>query len=150
MKEFNLGQEELAQRMGKKRSTLANYIRLLSLPQAIQDSVSKGFISMGHAKVILSLVGEERQTLLHELILRDDLTVRAAEKSAEKISEKVTKKAPLYVENDFLLNQLAEKMQHRLGTKVVIQGMGKKGRISIDYYSYDDLDRLLAILGVAE
>jgi len=146
--EFGWSQEELAHKMGKKRSTLANYLRLLSLPAPIQDSVSKGFISMGHAKVILSLIGEEKQSLLHELILRDDLTVRATEKAAEKIAEKATKQAPLYVNRDFYLEQIAEKIQHKLGTKVAIQGMGKRGRISIDYYNYDDLDRLLEILGV--
>lgn len=148
MHEFNLSQEELAIRIGKKRSTVSNYLRLLSLPQFIQDSVSKGLITMGHAKAILAIEGEEKQNLLHELILRDDLTVRAAEKAALKITEKAKKHTLVYVDRDFHMEQLAEKIQHKLGTKVSIQAQGKKGRIHIDFYNYDDLDRLLTLLGV--
>ena len=148
MNEFGLSQEELSQRVGKKRSTVANYMRLLTLPVSMQDSVSKGFITMGHAKVILSLESDDRQALLHELILRDDLTVRSTESVALKLSKKAKKPAPLFVNRDFYLEELAEKIQQKLGTRVAIQGMGKCGRITIDYYNYDDLDRLLKLLGV--
>ncbi|MEC7839245.1 MAG: ParB/RepB/Spo0J family partition protein [Chlamydiota bacterium] len=146
--EFNLSQDELAQRIGKKRSTVANYLRLLSLPRAIQESISSAKISMGHAKAILSLSGFEKQALLHDLILRDDLNVREAEQAAQRIHKKSKKKTLVYTNRDFYLEQLSEKIQHRLGTKVNIAGKGKKGRISIDYYSLDDLDRLLAIFGI--
>lgn len=101
---------------------------------------------MGHAKAILSLEGEEKQILLHELVLRDDLTVRETEEAALRITEKIKKKTLAYVNRDFHLEQLAEKMQHKLGTKVFIKGKGKKGEISICYYSFDDLDRLLPFL----
>jgi ParB family chromosome partitioning protein len=146
--EFSFTQEKLAQQIGKKRSTIANYLRLLSLPQHIQDSLYKNLISMGHAKAILSVEEVEKRALLHEIILRDDLTVREAEQAALRIREKAKKKTLTYVTRDFFLEQLAEKIQHQLGTKVVIQGKGKKGRISIDYYSLDDLDRLLTLFGV--
>lgn len=148
IEEFQFSQEELALRIGKKRSTVSNYMRLLSLPKNIQDSLSKNLISMGHAKAVLSLEGFEKQNLLHELILRDDLTVREAEEAALRIAEKAKKKMLTYVNRDFFLEQLAEKVQQKLGTKVAIQGKGKKGRISIDYYNLDDLDRLLALFGV--
>lgn len=148
--EFGLNQEELAQRIGKKRSTIANYLRLLTLPKYIQNSVIKGTITMGHAKAILSLVPFEQQQLLFELIIRDGLTVRQAEESALRISEKGKRKQLLPVTRDFHLEQLAEKAQQSLGTKVFIQSSGKKGKIVIDYYSYDDLDRLLAIFGINE
>jgi ParB family transcriptional regulator, chromosome partitioning protein len=150
MEEFGFNQDRLAQQVGKKRSTVANYLRLLSLPESIQDSVSKGVITMGHAKAILSLEGFEKQHLLHELILRDNLTVREAEEAALRISEKAKKQNLTYTTRNFYLEQLAEKMQHKLGTKVTIQGKGKGGRIYIDYYNLDDLDRLLNLFGLQE
>lgn len=148
IQEFGLNQDDLAIRIGKKRSTVANYLRLLALPKNIQDSVSKDIITMGHAKAILSLEGFEKQNLLHELILRDDLTVRETEEAATRISQKAKKQTLVYAPRDFYLEQLAEKIQRRLGTKVMIQGKGKRGRISIDYYNLDDLDRLLDLFGV--
>ncbi len=146
--QFGYNQDELASRIGKKRSTIANYIRLLSLPKNIQDSVTTEMITMGHAKAVLSLQGFEKQNLLHEMILRDDLTVREAEEAALRIAEKSKRKTPIYAARDFYLDQLAEKIQQKLGTKVTIQGKGRRGRISIDYYNLDDLDRLLGILGI--
>ncbi|MCB1112777.1 MAG: ParB/RepB/Spo0J family partition protein [Chlamydiales bacterium] len=148
MDEFALGQEELALRVGKKRSTIANYLRLLALPKVIRDSVHCGKVTMGHAKAILGLPNDEQRMWLHDLIIRDDLSVRDAEKAAQRLSQKAKKKTLSYANRDFYLEQLAEKVQQRLGTKVMIQGKGKKGRISIDYYNLDDLDRLLALFGV--
>lgn len=148
MEEFGWSQEELGRRVGKKRSTVANYLRLLTLPQSIQDSLSEGRLTMGHAKAILSVEGVEKQILIHELILRDDLTVRQAEDTARRIEEKDKKQGLVYVEKDIYLDFLAEKIQARLGTKVTIQGRGKAGRIQIDYYSLDDLDRLMSLWGV--
>ncbi len=148
LEEFDLNQEELAHRIGKSRSTVANYLRLLSLPKAVQDSINTAKITMGHAKAVLSLAGFEKQVLLHDLIIRDDLTVREAEQAAQRIHKKAKEKTLVYANRDFYLEQLAEKIQQRLGTKVQIDGKGKKGRISINYYNLDDLDRLLTIFGV--
>lgn len=148
MTEFNLSQDEAALRVGKKRSTVANYLRLLSLPLIIQESVSQGTISMGHAKVILGMEGEDKQVLLHDKIINDDLTVRETEQTAKRIQEKAKRNALQYREKDFYLEQLGEKIQQHLGTKVTIQGKGKAGRIAIDYYNYDDLDRLLTLFGI--
>jgi ParB family chromosome partitioning protein len=148
MDDFNFSQERLSQQIGKKRSTVANYLRLLTLPMTIQTSIWQGAISMGHAKAILALESEDKQKLLHDLILRDTLNVREAEQAAARINQKAKKQQLSYVTRDFYLEQLAEKIQQNLGTKVVIQGKGKKGRISIDYYNLDDLDRLLDIFGI--
>lgn len=150
MNEFGFTQDHLAQQLGKKRSTIANYLRLLTLPQGIQEGVAKDCISMGHAKAILALDREDKQVLLYELILRDDLTVREAEQAAGRIADKAKKQKLSYASRDFYLEQLADKMRERLGTKVLIQAKGKRGRISIDYYNLDDLDRLLAILGIKQ
>ena len=146
--QFDFNQEELAKKIGKKRSTIANYLRLLTLPSSIQKSVDSGAITMGHAKAILSLDDEEKQMLLHELILRDDLTVREAEEASQRIMLKAQKKELTYETRDFFIEHLSHKVQQKLGTKVFIQSKGKKGRIMIDYYSLDDLDRLLEIFGV--
>lgn len=148
VEEFGFSQEDLAQRIGKKRSTVANYLRLLALPKGIQDGLAGNMITMGHAKAILSLDTADQQTLLFELILRDSLSVRQAEESAKRLTEKAKKKTLVYANRDFFLEQLSEKIQERLGTKVFIQGKGRRGRIHIDYYSLDDLDRVLAILGL--
>lgn len=148
MVDFAFDQEALAKRIGKNRSTIANYLRLLTLPQVIQDSIAQCCITMGHAKAILALDHPDKQSLLHELILRDDMNVREAEKAAARISEKAKRKQLSYVTRDFHLEQISNKIRERLGTKVMIQAKGKRGRISIDYYGYDDLDRLLALLGV--
>jgi len=146
IREFHFNQEELAQRIGKKRSTVTNYLRLLTLPKNIQQSVLNTQISMGHAKAILSLDTTEKQNLLHELILRDDLNVRKAEETALRINQKSKRKQLTYTERNFFLEEIAEKIQTKLGTKVHIQGKGKhRGRISIDYYNLDDLDRLLSL-----
>jgi ParB family chromosome partitioning protein len=146
--EFGFAQENLAQRIGKNRSTVANYLRLLSLPKPIQQSLIREEISMGHAKVILSLKDFEKQTLLYETIIRDSLSVSETEKAALRIEQKEKKKKLVHENRDFFLDQLSEKIQQRLGTKVSILGKGKRGRISIDYYNLDDLDRLLAVFGV--
>jgi ParB family chromosome partitioning protein len=152
LEKFNLNQNSVAEQLGKKRSTIANYLRLLSLPSTIQQSLLAETITMGHAKAILSLEDEEKQVLLHQIILRDTLSVRDAESMAKKIATKARQKKLKYVNSNFFLKQLAEKVQNHLGTKVEMQERikGKGGRITIDYYSYDDLDRLLKLLGVPD
>lgn len=145
---FDYSQEQLAQVLGKKRSTVANYLRLLTLPKHIQQGTSSGLITMGHAKAILSLENQDQQQLLYELILRDGMSVRQAELSAQKLSEKAKRKELVYNTRDFFLEHLARRLEEKLGTKVIIQGSGKKGRIFIDYYNLDDLDRLLSLFGL--
>jgi ParB family chromosome partitioning protein len=144
VEEFKLPQELLALEIGKKRSTVANYLRLLTLPQSIQENVTTGKISMGHAKAILYLDGAIYQNKLLEKILKDDLTVRQTEKMAKGMGKK--EKKPL--SKDIHMEELIQKLQNKLGTKVVFSGRGRRGKITIDYYDYDDLDRLLSFFGV--
>ena len=151
--EYKMSQDELAKKIGKKRSTIANYMRLKYLPERIQNSLSVDEISMGHAKVILSLENEEQQLLLHDLIIRKGLTVRQAEDESKKINTKSKKRALVYRTRDFYVEQLEEQLKELLATKVVIEEQGKKGKkgkIIIDYYNLDDLDRLLEIFGAQE
>lgn len=150
IKTFKFSQETLARRIGKKRSSVANYLRLLTLPKNIQQSLLANAITMGHAKAILSLEDVDRQQLLYELVLRDELSVRGAEEAAVRLAAKARQKKLSYETRNFFLEQLAHKMSEAFGTKVHIQARGKKGRIAIDYYDYDDLDRLLERFGLKD
>lgn len=146
--EFGYKQEELADRVGIKRSTVTNYLRLLSLPKKIQESLAAGEISMGHAKVILSLESFEKQLHLFDDVVNEELSVRGTEQSAQRLDQMPKRKLQTVSTRDCYLQDLEEKLQQRLGTKVSIQGKGKRGKITIDYYDLDDLDRLLEVIGI--
>lgn len=147
MNQFSLSQEEVAEKVAKKRSTVANFLRLLSLPQIIQDDVMDGKISMGHAKVILSLEETHLQLLVHEHIMLKDLTVRECEKLIEKLQNKTLK--PQIKTRNFFIEELEDKLRDKFKTKVHITEKSKKtGQIVIDYFSLDDFDRVLQTLGI--
>lgn len=145
--EFGLTQDLIAQRVGKDKSSISNLLRLLNLPQKIQDYLSQNFISFGHAKALLSLTDSQQQIIFCERVIKKGLSVRQLEFS-------VTQRRPARKSNrvsadpqDVHLKDLEEKLQHRLGTKVRIQHGKKRGKIEIEYYSLDDLERVLALLG---
>lgn len=145
--EYQMTQEEVASKMGKSRSLVANKTRLLSLPIEIQRGLIEGKISEGHAKAILSLANPEKQRAMYELILANNLTVRQVEEKAQETSlrshERKSKSDP---EIKALENTLVE----ALGTKVKISKSGDKGKIVIEYYSQEDLDALLGKITHAE
>ncbi|MCL2721088.1 MAG: ParB/RepB/Spo0J family partition protein [Treponema sp.] len=149
----NLSQDELALRMGKNRSTVANALRLLKLPVEIQKNIEDGKISSGHARALLSVTNTKSREKLFREILSSDVSVREAEKraavlnaseeggkknAAGKSGAKGSKRPPE-------VDAMEEKFIERLGTKVVIEGDLNKGRIHIDYYSMEDLERLYEI-----
>lgn len=137
MKKAGLTQEQVALKIGKRRSTVANFLRLLQLSPYIQDKICSGEITMGHAKAILSLP-EEEQELYCRRILGQNLSVRDAEKGAKRQADK----------NALFLGELEARLRAVLGTKVSVIGDGDKGKIEIPYYDLDDLERLLNHLGV--
>lgn len=145
--EFGLQQDELANRVGKKRSTVTNYLRLLSLPHKVQESLQEGLISMGHAKAILSVEGFERQLALHEEVIKDGLSVRETEEAAQKVVKVPRRRLSDLKTRDCFLVDLEERLQQKFGTKVAISSKGKRGKITIDYYSLDDLERVLEVIG---
>lgn len=149
MESFSLSQDEVSSRIGKKRSTVANYLRLLSLPQTIQSAVAGGSISMGHAKAILSVDGE-RQFRLFDLIRKKGLTVREAEERGKSLRGEWKKPALQEAERDLFLEDAARRLQGILATRVAIQGTPRKGKLVLDYYSLGDLNRLLEKLGIEE
>lgn len=141
---FRMRQEDVALKVGKKRSTVANYLRLLMLPEEIKESLSKKKITTGHAKAILSLDDPLLQENLHQKILEKQLTVRQAERESQKIAGKPR---PWNDTRDMHIEEMQERLQELLGTKVVIDHSSKRGgKIAIHYYSLDDLNRIIDLI----
>jgi ParB family chromosome partitioning protein len=151
-----LSQDEVAAKVGKNRSTVANALRLLKLPAAARDALEKGELTSGHGRAILAVNGEAAQERLLGEILRQGLSVREAEKQAAALNAAGAETGggavqpaakPAVAKRDPELGAMEDRFRERLGTKVAIHGDMKKGSISIEYYSMDDLERLLEILG---
>jgi ParB family chromosome partitioning protein len=145
LKEGRGTQEALAKKLGRERSTISNMLRLLKLPQPIQQDLIDGRMSMGHARVLAGLVGKHAQMALRDLILRRGLSVRQVEELAKR-QERASKSSPKSREVDDYIQSLAENLKRHLGTKVEIRKKGKQGRIVIHFYSDEELDRLLELL----
>lgn len=145
MEEYGLTQEKVAERLGKSRSSIANSIRILSLYPEVLELVEKGKVSFGHAKILASIEDYATQLLLAKKIAKDKLTVRDLEKEVDALlGNKKKKKVPALPSEE--LQDFISEMQRTLGTKVSVIGNDKKGRIYIDYYSQDDLDRIYDVL----
>jgi len=145
MQEYNITQEQVAARIGKNRSSIANYVRLLTLYPEVIDMVEKGKVSHGHAKCLVAVTDYPTQLMLAKKIAQNKLTVRALEKEIDIILGKGKSKKAAHLPSDELLAFISD-LQRRLGTKVTLLGNDKKGRIYIDYYSQDDLDRIYDII----
>ncbi len=145
IEEFHLSHEALSLRIGKDRTTITNALRLLKLPPEIKEHLLQNRLSPGHARAILSLEDQEKQKQLCQLILQKSLSVREAEALAKKWSGK-PKKKPIEKTQDDLklqLTSLQESLRRHLGTKVLIHSKGKRGKIEIEYYSHEDLERIV-------
>ncbi len=145
IEEFHLSHEALSVRIGKDRTTITNALRLLKLPPEIKEHLLQNRLSPGHARAILSLEDQEKQKQLCQLILQKGLSVREAEALAKKWSGK-PKKKPVEKTQDDLKLQLAslqDSLRRHLGTKVRIHSKGKRGKIEIEYYSHEDLERIV-------
>lgn len=139
--EFGLHQDEVAQKMGKSRSTVANTLRLLTLPVEIQRAVMEGKLSEGHAKALLSIDNPEKQRALFELILKEELTVRETEDRARAVAVKSHLRTTREMSPEIVAKE--EWLTEQLGTKVKIAAKGKGGRIMIEYYSPEELNSIL-------
>lgn len=154
---FELTQDEIAKRVGKARASVANMLRLLSLPTGIKKMLEGGQLSAGHGKVLLGVDIDAEKELLAQRIVREGLSVRALEKIVERL-HKPTKK-PRAEKTDLPIDyvrNLSEKLHQHFGTAVHINstktlsnGKKVKGSIQIDYYNNDDLTRVLEILGIS-
>lgn len=145
--EFGLTQEDVAGRVGKERSTVANSLRLLRLPDYIKEDIYGHLLSMGHARVLAGIENTDSLKLIRDAIIKRALSVRAAENLARGLS-KTGKRHSSRKETH--ISSLTEDLMRCLGTKVRISKRGKKGRIEIEFYSEEDLDRILnSILSAA-
>lgn len=148
---FDLSQEEVAKRVGKDRSTVANSLRLLRLPDKVRDDVINGQLSMGHARALLPLDSDEDILEARDQVVTKKMSVRETEALVKKIKnfgsfpnkKSLEKKAV-----DPELVHLAGELKRALGTQVKIVPKGKGGKIEISYFAPEDLDRLLQVLGV--
>lgn len=142
--DFDFTQEELSIRVGKERSTIANHLRLLKLPELVKSDISNGKITTGHAKVILGLNTPEKQLEAHDIIVKKGLSVRETEALVKRVAKGQPVKRIHKTSTE--IASLQEGLMRYLGTKVRIAGSGKKGRIVIEFYSPDELERLVGIL----
>ncbi len=145
--EFNLTQEQAADRVGKSRSAVANFLRLRQLPEAIKASIMDKDLSMGHARALLGLDTSVRQEAAWREVISKKLSVRQTEKLIKKLKKEIL--APEKPEPDPLeqyFTDISDKLSIQFGTHVKITRKGQKGRVEIDFYTDDDLDRLIGLL----
>jgi ParB family chromosome partitioning protein len=148
-----LAQEEVARRVGKNRSTVANALRLLKLPDEMLIALRDGSLTAGHARAVLAVVNPADQSVLFNRVRADGLSVRQAEEMSKQLNSGLRAKASGGAKPDHSapalrpeLREIQQRLIDALGTKVTVSGDGKKGRVIVEYYSPDDLDRLLGIV----
>ena len=148
IKEFKLTQEEVAKRVGQDRSTVANFLRLRNLPQPIQTDIVNNTLSMGHARALLGAETLAQQKEVWRRIVSKNLSVRAAEALVKKLKDHKprTSSAKARSSEDVYIESLADDLTRHLGTRVRIIRRGKRGRLEIDFYGNDDLERVIARL----
>jgi ParB family chromosome partitioning protein len=137
--EFEWTQEELAQRIGKDRSSIANYLRLNKLPDIIQADLRSGRLTMGHARALLSLTSPDQQLTLREEILAHSWTVRATEEGVQKNRAQLPRRV---LRRSAELSALEEQIREGLATRVRLVGNERRGRIEIAYASREELERI--------
>ena len=144
--EFSLTQEEVAGMVGKERASVANYLRLLKLPLAVQEDLAEERLSMGHARALLGLPGKGEQLEAREIVLAGGLSVRETEELVKKLTRKKRPGDRGRAAPDPHLAAIQEELIRGLGTKVKIDGRSRGGSIRIFYHSPEELERLLEVL----
>ena len=146
LEETRITQDALAKRLGKDRSSITNFLRLLKLPVQIQQDVIDGRLSMGHARLLAGLKNSEDQWTLRNTIIKRGLSVRQSEALAKRGKGSTDTREKGSVKDPYL-QSLEDNLKRSLGTKVEIKKRGKKGSLVVHFYSDDELDRLLELLG---
>jgi len=145
--EFGLTQDEAAGRVGKSRSAVANFLRIRNLSDTIKHSLVDGTLSMGHARALLGAPNKAHQQAVWEIVTSKSLSVRETEALVKKLKTgKTSSKKRDVNSTDLHLSRIAEELSRHYGTKVEIKRHGRKGKVEIEFYGDDDLDRLLALL----
>ncbi len=148
MDQFSLTQEELSAKVGKSRPHIANFLRLLQLPEKIKDDVSRGTLSMGHAKAIVGIKDKNMQLTIAGQTIANKWSVRELEEAVQKLEAGKDKKKAKNPNKDPFINQLEEHLRDRYHTTVKVKHGRDKGKIEFAYYSKDDLERLLDLLQI--
>lgn len=150
--EFGMRQEEIAHKVGRSRAAVANSMRLLDLHQQVQAWLTQGLLSVGHAKVLLALKEPEEQLAVAETILRRSATVRATERLVARqlggTRPRRRRQTAATAVTSATIGDLQSRLQEHLGTRVTVHHGEKRGRIEIEYYGNDDLQRVLGALGL--
>lgn len=151
LNEFNLKQDEVAERVSKSRTAVTNSMRLLKLDERVQQMVIDDMLSTGHARALLGIDDPELQFTTATKVFDEKLSVREVEKLVKKIQQGKTEKKREEPVHDFIYTDLEEKMKEAVGTKVSIHQNAKgKGKIEIEYYSREDLERIIDIITHAQ
>src|SRR5262249_35461163 len=145
VQEFGLTQDQIGERVGRDRTSIANALRLLQLPHAVKDLLTSGSLGMGHARALLGMSSETELVKTAERIVREQLSVREAERIVRtaRPSSAAPSRKPA---SSTAARAVVEDLQRRLGTKVRLEDRGGKGTLEIDFFSYEDLERILALL----
>lgn len=147
LEEFNLKQDEVAERVSKSRTAVTNSMRLLKLDEQVQEMIVDDMISTGHARALLAIDDKEQQYDLANKIFDEKLSVRETEKLVKEIKNPKKPKMKKKVENEFVYTDLENRMKEVMGTKVNISSKGNgKGKIEIEYYSDDELERMFEMI----
>jgi ParB family chromosome partitioning protein len=148
IEELGLTQEELAKRLGKSRPHIANHLRLLQLPTIVQQLMAEGKLSMGHGRALISVKTKANLSRLVQKTIQEKLSVRQLEELVQKINEKVSRetKKPKPSEKNVFLQEKEAVLRDRLGTSVNIKQSKRKGKIEIEFFSKEDLERILNVL----
>jgi ParB family chromosome partitioning protein len=150
--EFGMRQEDIAQKVGRSRAAVANSMRLLDLHQQVQAWLTQGLLSVGHAKVLLALKEPDEQRAVAETILRRSATVRATERLVARqlggTRPRRRRQTAANAATSAGIDDLQNRLQEHLGTRVMVHHGEKRGRIEIEYYGNDDLQRVLGALGL--
>ncbi|MGZ5553654.1 MAG: ParB/RepB/Spo0J family partition protein, partial [Chthoniobacterales bacterium] len=146
--EFGMRQEDIAQKVGRSRAAVANSMRLLDLDQQVQTWLTQGLLSVGHAKVLLGLKAHDEQRAIAETILRRSAPVRDAERLVARHLGGARRRKKSAILPSSAVADLQSRLQQHLGTRVTVRHGEKRGRIEIEYYGNDDLQRLLNAIGL--
>jgi ParB family transcriptional regulator, chromosome partitioning protein len=146
--ELGVTQEELAKRLGKSRPHIANHLRLLQLPASVQHLMADGKLSMGHGRALISVKNKSKLAALVQKVIKEKMNVRQLEQLVQKLNENVSRETSKNksVQKDVFLKEKEEYLRERFGTSVTITQKKKKGKIEIDYFSKEDLERILELL----
>lgn len=147
IEKLNFTQDELAKRLGKSRPHIANHIRLLQLPESIRQSMNEGALSMGHGRAILGLKNKKLMQEVADKVINQGMNVRQVEALIQQLNDNVPHETKV-AKKDIFVQETETQLRDYFGTSVQIKKQKNKGKIEIEFYSEDDLERILAILNV--